>query len=499
MGCRDRGSRRRRHEVTAQLWTPDVGRGYMPTPKFATPRDLSRPTLGTLQGAFARIWLGHGFMPAQQLIADVSGELLPNGLPAYPLVVVTEPRQAGKSHLAMAQIGERCFSRPGFKAWYTAQSGQDARDQFIKFDEEVVQGAPLAAVTRTLIGAGREIMKFPGKSSLRPHPPSEEKLHGKQSDRNDIDEAWAFSLDEGRLLMQAIGPTQLTRPGAQTFIWSAGGTANSTWLAELVARGRAGDPGICYFEFGIPDDADPEDLDVIAEHHPAFGHTVTMESLRSLRTLFAGDPAGWARAAGNRWTEIIGGAIRSPDWLAHRTTEAIPETVSVGYGAARAADGSEVALAAAGQLSDGRVIVQLLGSYPDPTLAAQLIAGALPPGEAIAVDPVGPSAGLVADLDRLKVNRVPLSSRDVSGAVTTLLDSIKSPDGRLKFHASEQLDAAAQVAGTRKLGDGGVAWARVGSGASIAPIEAATLAVRALEHREPLDLSAPTIYLPSGA
>lgn len=472
------------------LWTPE--------PKFATKRDPSRPTLGTLQAAFARIWLGHDFMPAQRLIADVAGELLPNGLPAYPLVVVTEPRQAGKSHLAMAQIGERCFSRPGFRAWYTAQSGQDARDQFIKFDEDVVQGAPLSSVVRTLIGAGREVMKFPGNSQLRPHPPSEEKLHGKQSDRNDIDEAWAFSMDEGRMLMQAIGPTQLTRPGAQTFIWSAGGTANSTWLAELVARGRAGDPGICYVEYGIPDDADPEDLDVIAQYHPAYGHTVTMDSLRSLRTLFAGDPAGWARAAGNRWTEIIGGAIRVPDWERHRIHDPIPEAAPVAYGAARAADGSEVVLVAAAAV-DRVVIVQELGSYPDPTLAAELIAGALDWSDEIAVDPVGPSAGLAADLDRAGVNRRPITTRDVSAAVTTILDSLKSPDGRIKFYPTAGMDGAARVAGTRSLGDGGTAWARVGSGSSIAAIEAATLAVWALEHRAPIDTSAPAIYVPTGA
>lgn len=468
--------------------------GHAPAPKFATPRDPSRPTLGRLQGEFARIWLGAPLMPAQQLIADVAGELLPNGLPAYPLVVVTEPRQSGKSHLAMAQIGERCFTRPGFRAWYTAQSGQDARDQFIKFSEDVVQGSPLAAVTRTLIGAGREVMKFPQGSQLRPHPPSEEKLHGKQSDRNDIDEAWAFSLEEGRLLMQAIGPTQLTRPGAQTFIWSAGGTANSTWLAELVARGRAGDPGICYIEYGIPDDADPEDLDVIAEHHPAYGHTVTMDSLRALRSLFADDPAGWARAAGNRWTEIIGGAIRVPDWERHRSPDPIPEDARVTYGAARAADGSEVVLVAAGQV--GRhVIVQELGTYPDPTLAAELIAQAVSWDDLVAVDPVGPSAGLAADLDRLGVNRPKLTSSDVSAAVMTILDSLRSPEGRVKFYPSPGLDAAARVAGTRKLGDGGLAWARVGSSASIAAIEAATMAVRALENREPLDLTGPTIYL----
>ena len=76
-------------------------------PKFATPRDPSRPTRGTRQGQFARIWLGQPFMPWQQQLADVAGELRPDGLPVYPMVVATLQRRAGKSHLCMARKGER--------------------------------------------------------------------------------------------------------------------------------------------------------------------------------------------------------------------------------------------------------------------------------------------------------------------------------------------------------------------------------------------------------
>ncbi len=471
----------------------------MPAPKFATQRDPSRPTMGRLQGEFARVWLGHGFMPAQQLIADVSGEIDPaTGLPAHRLVVVTGPRQFGKSHLAMAQIGERCFSRPGYRAWYTAQTGQDARDQFVKFHDDVVAGTPLESVVRTLRGTGTEVMKFPRGSQLRPHPPSEEKLHGKQSDRNDIDEGWAFALEEGQMLMQAIGPTQLTRPGAQTFIWSAGGTAASTWLAELVARGRAGDPGICYFEWGIPDDADPEDLDVIAAHHPAYGHTVTMESLKSLRNLFEGDPSGWARAAGNRWTEVIGGAIRWPNWERARAVDPIPDDADVAFGAARAADGSEVVLVAAATV--GReIVVQVLGTYPDPTTAVDAIATAISWSDAIAVDPVGPSSSLAAGLNKRDVKLLKMNGRDVAGATQVILDGLKSPTVPIRFRRSDTLDDAVKVAGTRRLGDGGVAWARVAAGRSIAALDAATAAVWALENREPLDLTGPAIYVPGAA
>ena len=62
--------------------------------------------------------------------------------------------------------------------------------------------------------------------------------------------------------------TQVTRPGAQTWIWSTRGDANSTWFHGLVDKGLAGTPGICIVDFGIPAGT-KADLDTIVAHHPA--------------------------------------------------------------------------------------------------------------------------------------------------------------------------------------------------------------------------------------
>lgn len=472
-----------------------VGGPPMPPPKFATKRDLSRRTIGGRQGKFARDLLGQPFMPHQQLIADVSGEVDEDGLPVYPLVVVTMQRQAGKSHLSLSQSGERSFSVPGYRSWYTAQTGQDARDQFLKFDEENIAQHPLRHFVHIKRGKGEEVLEYPNGSKQRPHPPTEEKLHGKQSDRNDIDEAWAFATEEGKALQQAIAPTQLTRPGAQTFIWSAGGTAASTWLAELVARGRAGEPGLAYFEWGIPDDLDVNDLEALAQHHPAYGRTISAASLRTLRVNLT-DDAEFARAAGNRWTEIIGGAISAGDWQAIRFGDAVPDAGRIGYGAARAADGSEVAIVAAIELPDGRVVVEVLEVLPTAYRAAERVKGWATDGP-LAVAPAGPSGALAAELQKLKTRRLlTLTESQASAAVVNLLDSLE-PRGVL-FRQHPALDAAQQVAGVRNTGDGGKAWARTQAGASIAALEAAGLAVWALA-TAPKSSGKPRLISPSRA
>lgn len=501
-------------ETGSGLLVPTNVRGL----KFGTPRDPSRPTLGGLQGAFSEVWLRRRLMPHQQYIADVCGEVLPSGLPAYTMCLITFQRQGGKSALAMAQTGERCFTRPGFHAWYTAQKRKDARDQFLAFADDVVADTPLALVVDTLRGNGTEVMKFPRSSWLRPHEPSEESLHGKQSDRNDIDEAWAFSLERGEALIQAIGPTQVTRPGAQTFIWSAGGTAASTWLAALVARGRAlvgggtnaatldaakDDPlrgqRLAFFELGIPDDSDPEDLEVIAEHHPAYEHTVSMASLEALRTTFGSDSAGWARAAGNRWTEVIGGSIDARLWSRAAYPEPIDEEngEALGWGVARAEDGSMVALAAATYVDDpddGRVIVvEVVDVMPGAYGASERVREWIG-RDVLAIDPSGPSASLADDLDGVLDDEhlVKMTARNYSAACANVVDALAPRAYR--YRPNVHLDAAVRIVGKRNVADGGFVWARLTSGAPTAPLEAATLAVWALTHR-PADGKAATEWV----
>jgi hypothetical protein len=478
----------------------------MPAPKFATPRNFDRPTLGPLRADFARIWLRKPLMPWQRMVADVAGELDPDtGLPWYDLIVTTVQRRAGKSHLSMTKTCERCVSVPGWKAWYTAQTGGDARDAFLQFHEEVIGGTPLDRLVNVLVSNGREAMRFPNKSQLRPHPPIEKALHGRASDENDIDEAWSFTAEEGRALLQAISPTQLTRPWAQSWIWSAGGTAASTWLAQLVADGRAGAravslaPGaaparIAYFEWGIPDDLDLADLAAIASYHPAYGHTVSLDSIRKLRTQLT-DDAEFARAAGNRWTEVIGGAIAAELWRAGRRDAPIPDDAPVAFGAARAADGSEVAIAAAARVGD-QVVVELLDVIPSAFDAHDKIVDVWLAGAPVAVDAVGPSKPLADKLERAGATVLDMAGGDQAIGVADVLDGLKA--GRYGFRPHKALDAAVKVAGTRRIGDGGVAWARVKAGASIAALDAATAAVWALEHK-PKPLGKPTYRAPGDA
>src|SRR5688572_29464794 len=100
-------------------------------PQYQTPRSLNRPTRGVYVAKIARA-LGQPLMPWQSLVADVAGEMLPDGTPAFREVIVTVPRQQGKTTWLLAMEVERCTlrDRPQRVA-YTAQTGSDARKKML--------------------------------------------------------------------------------------------------------------------------------------------------------------------------------------------------------------------------------------------------------------------------------------------------------------------------------------------------------------------------------
>jgi hypothetical protein len=254
----------------------------------------------------------------------------------------------------------------------------------------------------------------------------------------------------------------------------------------LVARGRAGDPSIAYFEWGVPDDLpvpqadDHELLREWAEYHPAFGHFVSLDSFVALRKDIDDDD-DFARAGGNRWTSIIGGGIDRDTWAGVRTELDIPADAAVGYGAARAADGTHVVVAAAAEL-DGVVVVEVVDVMP--SYRAGVRVRQLVDGEQLAIPLNGPSSVLVDELDELVDDDrqlIKMSTRDESAACASITDSFDSRGIRFRQHPA--LDAAADAAALRSVGDGGKVWARSSSAAPIAALEAATNAVHALGHR----------------
>lgn len=439
--------------------------------------------------------MGRPLMPWQRYVADVSGEVDAAGRFVYPLVVCTVQRQSGKTTLDLATSVQRCLQAPNRKVWHTAQTGQDARKKWGELVDDV-----LASPLRSLVAGrprrtnGGESLAFVNGSVLRPHPPTRDSLHGEQSDTNNVDEAWVFDEAQGADLFQAIIPTQATRPGAQTFIWSTAGDRSSTWFRQLVNRGRAGEPGLAFFEWSIPDDVDPTDLAGLAAHHPALGHTITLDSLRAAQVTLADKPGEFARAYGNRWTGAGERVLPLEAWNAASTDDPTPEGRPA-FGVAVSSDGTMGAVVAAVADDAGQPCLEVLAHRPGRSWLAPYVAGlvARHPGALVALERRGP-AGPVADALELDgVELVAGGRPDFPAACQDLFDRVThteageggaggvlEPAPRIRLRSDPAFDDAADVAARRFASDGAWVWSRTRSAGDISALEAGTLAAFAV-------------------
>lgn len=453
-------------------------------PRHATPRNPDRPSYGPAIARTAKL-LGWPLMPWQDGAADVAGEVDPaTGRFSYSLVVISVPRQSGKTTLGQASSVHRCLYKPRRKVWHTAQTGQIARDKWREMVEESVLRSPLGPHVSAKFGAGDSRLIFPHGSQLRPFPPTVDALHGEQSDKVDIDEGWAFTEAQGHALTQAIEPTQATRtrgehlPGPQTWIYSTMGDASSTWFHDLVGRAREGDPRICLIEYGIPDDVDPTELAEVARYHPAIGHTIGIEALESAAAKMT--PSEFARGYGNRSTKSRERLITTEAWDGVLSTEPLPDGPPC-FGVAVAHDMRSASIVAALERA-GMVHAEVIEHRPGwrwaIPRARELHARWSEGATVLAVDPVGPAQSIADALARADVPIHTATAADATLAFQEIWTRLHPDPGErpgLAIIPHPALDAAIDVAARRQLGDRWV-WDRRNSAGPIDTLEALSLA-----------------------
>jgi hypothetical protein len=487
--------------VLAEPWTPP---GLWVPPRYATPRNPEARTTGPGVAKIMRA-LGMPAMPWQLYTHTVGGEVNACGRYVYPLVIVSVPRQSGKSASMLAKKVHRCLAAPDQRTWFTAQTGKDATDLYREFVGRLLR-SPLAAYVhgKPAFRGGSECLTFINGSTLRPFAPGRDALHGKQSDDVDIDEGWKFDEVQGTDLFQAITPTQATRPGAQTWVWSTRGDALSVWFHRLVAEARAGAEGMALLDWGIPAGLEPT-VENVAAHHPAVGHTQSLESLQAAQVTMKNKPAEFARAFGNRETGGKERVIPLDRWEAARTVADLPAGVPA-YGVAvyEPRNGGDVSGALFAAVADdaGRPVLELLEHRPGRAWLAPAVLELVDRGQGVAVVRGGP-AGPVADaLELAGIELLELSSLDYANACQDLWDRLCDAgavaDGpRLLHRDSEELDRGMDVAGRRFIGEGAWVWAAKDSTGDIATVAAATVAAWAVARAAPPAPIGRSVFLPA--
>lgn len=482
----------------------------MTTPRNHTPRTPERPTRG---GRVAKIAasMGKPGLPWQREMWDVALELLEDGSWAYPIVVVTVQRQAGKTTGFGPVAHERAATTPDGKCWWTAQTRQDARDSWMDM-LELVKRSPLGSVAKIRESNGSESVTYPAGGTFRPFAPSPDALHGKANELVAVDEAWAFDTIEGRDLDQAILPT-FTTTGGQLWIISTAGTAFSTWLLEYIQRGRAAVAAgrrdtICLIEYGVSEEVaaevetaltaykeNPTDpaleagydhaLELVLAAHPANGHTLKLAALKQAANTM--DPGAFLRAYGNHWTAAVDQVIPAHAWEAQRVAPADwspPDPGSVILTMDVSIDGADGAINAAWQDYPGAPIrIDCVDDRPGTSwmvprlLELRKTWGVTGP---VGHDSAGPVLAVADELQTKGVETVALSTREFVTACAGLLADVLS--GRVQHPGRPALDRAVRAAARRNVGDGW-AFSRRLSPDSIAPLVGAAIARYLIGHK----------------
>lgn len=436
-------------------------------PRYATPRNPSRPT-DAIYGQAIAAAMGRPWMPYQLAAAEVAGELLPDGGYAYPVVIVTWPRQAAKTTTAYDLALGRGRAYRDYRCRYSTHKGTLTSDRFVDWFLEL-ERARLDRYLKLRHSRGTEAIVWRRRGSyFQAFPARDGALRSAALDMVVVDEAQEHDDVLGEALKRTITPTFSTRRRRQLWVIFTAGTDASTYAAGYLRKGRAGLPGYCLIDYGCPDGVDPLDRDLWHTWHPGLAHGLT--DLQALDLALAEGEASFIREYGNIWTRTAAGrVIPEDDWAAVQFDELErPGRACLGVDASP--DRSTAVIACTWDDDESEI---LEGDLDLGAAAGAVIDYARALDASVAIDSIGP-VGTIRDAlerdgrlgDRLLVTR----TQDVANAAADLLDAVKARTCRIL--RDPILDAAVEAADIRALGDGGFAWSRKTSAAPIAALVA---------------------------
>jgi hypothetical protein len=428
--------------------------------------------------------MGRPLMPWQRQVADTALEVDAAGHFVYPLVVVTVPRQSGKT-VTYSVVGQhRALTMPRARVWFCMQTGEDARDWFLNEHLPLMTPFDAQLQVRRSNGSEHTRWRYSG-GTFRPFSPTSDALHGKTTDLVIVDEAWAFDPIRGRELDAAIIPTQATRPGAQVWKFSTAGTDASTWLLASVEAGRAAcnagkRSGLAYFEWAISPELDPTEPDSWPLYHPAYGRTIARPAMEAALQLLG--PEEFSRAYGNKWLHTTARVIPHGLWLeAARGDQLMPAAGDLALAFDVALDRSDAAIVVFHRDEGGCGRAEVAEHAPGAGWVVDRLKGLAEKWNPVAVgyDAAGPAVDVADQARRAGLEVEGLGAADYAAACAGLLQGLV--DHTLTYRPHPALDDAAAAAGRRTLGDRW-AWGRRTAGVSIAALTAATVAAWSYDH-----------------
>jgi hypothetical protein len=389
-------------------------------------------------------------------------------------VVISIPRQVGKTFLVGALVFALCLLFPGLTVIWTAHRLRTADETFA-----VMQGmsrrkkiAPF--VDKPRLGSGEQEIRF--RNGSRIMFGARERGFGRGFTLVDV-----LVFDEAQILTEnAIDDmVPATNQAPNPLLLFTGTPPKPTDPSEVFAAKRdkalaGASEDMAYIEFSADEDADPDDPKQWAKANPSYPKRTPRQAVLRMRENLTDDSfmrealGIWDPAAGRTvidlalWADLADGKSRLVD--------------PVRFAVAVSADRAFTSIGVAGRRADGLRHVEMIERQRGTGWAADRLAELSRKWKSgpVLLDASGPAGALLGELAAKKVQTEPLSGREMAQACGGLFDHVL--ERRVRHLDQPELNMALAAAEKKPVGDAWV-WRRKGTAEDVGPLEAVTLAL----------------------
>lgn len=394
-------------------------------------------------------------------------------------VVLSIPRQVGKTFLIGAIVVALCTLFPGMTVLWTAHRTRTATKTFQSLQGLVRRKKvwPFVADIRT--ANGEQEIRFKNSSVIMFG--AREQGFGRGFDEVDIE-----VFDEGQILTakaleDMIPAANQSRFEAGALVFVIGTPPRPVDPGEEFTNRRAKAlsgkaKNMVYVEFSADADADPDDREQWALANPSFPDRTPVESMERMRENLTDDDS-FKREALGIWDPSDNSHVIDPEQWRRVSDEMSLAVADLSLAIDVAPDRSTTSIGMAGRRADGKWHVELVEERRGTAWVAAYVRERCERNDirAVVVDSIGPASSLIDELEREKVRVTVMKTADVGHACGQFFDAVYAE--QVHHIDQPQLSASLGSASKRNIQDAGWAWNRKGSNSDITPIVAVTYAL----------------------
>lgn len=404
-------------------------------------------------------------------------------------VVLSIPRQVGKTFLVGMMIIALCILCPGLTVLWTAHRTRTSTKTFKSMQGYVKRKriAPHLKPSRSdgiRATNGEQEIEFANGSIIMFG--AREGGFGRGFDKVDIEVFDEAQILGEKALEDMVAATNQSEQPAGALLFFMGTPPRPSDPGEEFANRRsralAGhDKDIAYIEFSADDDADPDDHAQWEKANPSYPDRTPLEAMQRMRANLTNDDS-FRREALGIWAMSSPRVIDEKSWQMAADSASMPtERLVLAVDVAPGRGMSAVALA--GRRPDGLWHVELDehrtgADWVIPWIEGRVLKNTF---HAVVLDEM---SGLVEWRNgraflkgtKIRVTLAAAEGRDMAIACAQFYDAVMSPTATVRHTDQPQVNVALSLARKRPLG-GGWAWNRKDEDSDITPVVAETLAL----------------------